>query len=72
MNIIYKTNKEGEENIFGDRFVDNNKNNIELIINGNKNNLIKEYKLKKGENKIKIIKKIKLQIQNICFMNVNH
>ena len=38
INIIYKTNEEDEENIFGDRFVENNKNNIELIINGNKMN----------------------------------
>ena len=30
INIIYKTEKEGEENIFGNRFVENNKNNIEF------------------------------------------
>ena len=51
INIIYKTDKEGNENIFGDKFVENNKNNIELIINGNSSNLIKEYILEKGENK---------------------
>jgi len=32
-----------------------NKNNIELIVNGNKNELIDRYELKKGENYIKII-----------------
>ena len=29
MYIIYKTDKEGEDYIFGDVFVKNNKNNIE-------------------------------------------
>jgi len=66
INIIYKTDKEGEENIFGDKFVENNKNNIDLIINGNKNNLIDKYKLKKGENNIKII--IKNKISNLGHM----
>ena len=66
INIIYKTDKEGIENIFGDKFVENNKYNIELIINGNKNNLIKEYKLKKGRNNIKII--IKNKITNLEYM----
>jgi len=46
--------------------VKNNKNNIELIINGNKNYLIKKYKLKKGENKIKII--IKNKIASLEYM----
>ena len=66
INIIYETNEEGFENIFGDEFVKNNKNNIELIINGNKNNLIEKYNLRKGENKIKII--IKNKIKNLKFM----
>jgi len=43
--------------------VKNNKNNIELIINGNKNELISKYKLRKGENNIKII--IKNKISNL-------
>ena len=59
MNIIYRTDKEGEENIFGDEFVKNNKNNIELIINGNKSNLIEKCEFRKGENYIKIILKNK-------------
>ena len=63
INIIYKTDEEGEENIFGDEFVKNNKNNIELIINGNKNDLIERYKLREGENNIKII--IKNKITNL-------
>ena len=60
MNIIYKTDKEGEENIFGNKFEKNNKNNIKLIINGNKSNLIEKCKLRKGENYIKIINKNKI------------
>ena len=66
INIIYKTNKEGEENIFGENFVKNNKNNIELIINGNKNELISRYKLKEGENNIKI--RIKNKITHLEYM----
>ena len=62
INIIYETDEEGNNNIFGDKFVKNNKNNIELIINGNKNDLIKCYDLKRGVNKIKIIMKKKLLI----------
>ena len=66
INIIYETDKEGNENIFGDKFVENNKNNIDLIINGIKNYLMSKRKLKKGENKIKII--IKKKITNLEYM----
>ena len=68
INIIYKTNKEGEGDIFGKKFVENNKNNIKLIINENENkiDLIRRYKLKKGENNIKII--IKNKITNLEYM----
>ena len=62
INIIYKTDEEGEENIFGDKFVENNKNNIKLIINGDKNDLINRFNLRKGENNIKIIIKNKIII----------
>ena len=55
INLIYYTEKEGIQNIFGEKFVENNKNNIELNINGVKNMLIDKYNLQKGENKIKII-----------------
>ena len=60
INLIYKTNEEGYENIFWNKFVEKNKNNIELIINGNKSELIDRCKLKKGENNIKIIIKNKI------------
>ena len=33
INLIYQTKKEGEERIFGNIFVENNKNNIDLYIN---------------------------------------
>ena len=72
INIIYKTEEKGDENIFGEYFVENNKNNIELIINGEKNDLINRYKLQKGENNIKIIIKNKISNLNICFIIVNH
>ena len=54
INIIYKTDKEGNYNIFGEEFDEKNKDNIELNINGMKNNLINKYDLKKGDNNIKI------------------
>ena len=69
INILYKTDKESEVNIFGKQFVQNNKNNIELVINGNKIDLINRYKLKKGENIIKII--IKNKITNLEYMFYN-
>ena len=58
--IYYYIEKDGEKNIFGENFVENNKEKIELVINGIKNKLVKKYKLKKGENNIQIIVKEKL------------
>ncbi len=49
-----------EVNIFGEKFVEKNINNIDLIINGEKSKLVEKYKLKEGENNIKIIIKNKL------------
>ena len=46
--------------IFGRKFVENNKNNIELVINGIKSELIEEYKLKEGKNIIEMIIKNKI------------
>ena len=66
INLIYNTNKEEECRIFGDKFVDKNKNNIELKINGNKNKLVNKYKLKKGDNKITMI--IKNRIKDLRHM----
>ena len=52
--LIYekKSNEYYSNNIFGKKFVDNNKGTIELIINGEKNELISRYGLKERENKI--------------------
>ena len=49
INLIYKGNNE-EEIIFGEEFVNNNKDKIELKINGENNNLIEKYILKEGDN----------------------
>jgi len=63
--LIYekKSNKYDANNIFGWKFVKNNKDKIELIINGKKNELVDKYELKEGENKIEII--IKNKITNL-------
>ena len=66
INLKYLTKEEKYEKLFGERFVKNNKNNIDLIINGEKNKLIKEYKLKKGLNNIKML--IKNKITNLEYM----
>ena len=66
INIIYECVNENKEKIFGETFVKNNRNNIELEINGIKYNLISKYILKKGENKIKII--IKNKLKNLEYM----
>ena len=62
INLIYNAEEEKECQIFGDKFIEKNRNNIELDINGNKSKLISKYKLKKGDNNIKMIIKIKLKI----------
>ena len=59
MKIAYVAKEEGDYNIFGEQFVKNNKDNIELNINGEKSNLKDKCTLRKGENYIKI------QIKNI-------
>ena len=73
--IIYKTEykielkyecNEGIQQIFGELFVKENKNNMDLIINGNKVDLIDKYKLKQGQNSIILI--IKNKITNLSHM----
>ena len=71
INLIYKVDnkdykKDEEYNIFGYVFAHNNKNNIDLIINGEKSQLVWKYKLKEGENNIKLI--IKNQLTNLDSM----
>ena len=56
--IYYKTNEKDswrDNNIFGWKFVENNKDNIELIINGIKSELIDVFELEEGNNNIQII-----------------
>ena len=71
INLIYISEKEGEENIFGEKFVENNKNKIELIINGIKNNLVNKCKMKKGENNITMIIKNKITNLEEMFSSCN-
>ena len=51
INLKYITKEEKQEYIFGEEFAKNNKNNIELEINGEKSKLVNRYKLIKGVNK---------------------
>jgi len=70
INLIYSNiyyNKLKDEIIFGHEFVENNKNNIDLIINGIKSKLVSKTKLKKWDNKITIIIKNKLVDLNHMF-----
>jgi uncharacterized CHY-type Zn-finger protein len=60
IHLKYMTKKEGNQNIFGKAFVENNKNNISLIINGKKSPLVDEYNLKKGQNTVTVCMKNKL------------
>ena len=61
INIVYSTESEDDYTIFGREFVKINEKKIELRINGKKSKLVNKYKLKKGDNNIKIIIKDKLQ-----------
>ena len=60
INLIYYTEKEDNYNMFGENFVENNKDKIELNINGEKTNLMGVYKLRKGENNMKTKTKNKI------------
>ena len=66
INLKYINNIEGYVNIFGKKFVEINKDNIELIIKNKKNELVSSYKLEKGENNIKMI--INNKINNLSHM----
>jgi serine/threonine protein kinase len=59
----------GENFIFGEKFVEKNKKNIDLIINGEKSELISKYKFKQQEIKVEMI--IKNQIINLEGMFYN-
>ena len=63
INLKYITKEEKEDNIFGAKFVENNINNIELEINGERCKLRGRYNLIKGVNNIKMI--IKNKVSNL-------
>ena len=85
INLIYKANQ-GKHKIFGKRFVENNKYNIKLDINGIESQLIDEFDLKEGDNIIKLIIKNNLtnlesmfndcqelsNIEELKYLNTNH
>ena len=66
INLIYYAKNEGDYNIFGEKFEKNNKDDIELIINGKNNTLISKSSLKKGENLVTMI--IKKNAINLSYM----
>ena len=68
INLIYYNN-EGQIRdcrVFGDKFVENNYNNITVIINGKKNFLQTFYELNQGKNSVQII--IKKPLTNLSEM----
>ena len=79
INLIYDVNEDSYKDIFGskmekvvilgEKFVENNKNNIEIKINGKNCELSYNYKLEMGENNIQII--IKNKIYNLEEMFYN-
>ena len=64
--IIYYAQNNGEFKIFGDKFVDNNKDKIELTINDKNNKLVDKYELRGGDNIIKLL--IKNKLTNLSYM----
>ena len=66
INLTYYAEENGPENIFGENFVKNNNNNIDLFINQTKSSLVSQFILKKGKNDIKII--IKNDLNNLEYM----
>ena len=65
--INLKYEGKGEiEKIFGLEFIEPNKHNLQININGTKSDLVEKYYLKKGENNIKIT--IKNKIMNLSHM----
>ena len=63
LNFEYVTEEQGICDIFGETFVQNNKDNIALIINGKPNKLVDKFTLLKGKNNIKMM--IKNELTNI-------
>ena len=66
LTLKYFVRKKGNYNIFGKEFVQNNKEFIDLIINGKNNPLIDKYELTEGENSITMI--MKDNLTNLSYM----
>ena len=66
INLGYFVKNKGTYNIFGEKFVNNNKNNIKMLIDGNQNKLTSKWEFKKGENIITIL--IKNKLKNLSHM----
>ena len=66
--LVDKNIPEIDINILGKKFVDNNKDNCKLIINGNKLDLCEQYKYKKEEEKLIIILVKERPIKNMSEM----
>ena len=66
INLKYLAKEKGYQDIFGENFVNNNINNINLIINGKKSPLVPRYDLEEGENNVTIC--IKNTLTNLSFM----
>ena len=61
ISMIYKTDSSSNEiKLFGESFIENNKNKVKIIINNKESNLIENLKIKKSKNEK--IYKIKLKI----------
>ena len=71
INLQYTTEESGLYNIFGKKFEENNKDNIELVINDKNSKLISQYQLKEGVNKIKLIMKKRLNNLEYMFYDCN-
>jgi len=66
INLIYFAEREGTYNIFGEKFVKKNKNNIKIVIDGNQDKLTSKWDFKKGENIVTIL--IKNKLKNLSHM----
>ena len=67
INLIYSVKTKGNYNIFGNKFIENNKDNLELKVNGKEKLLAHFCELNPGDNIISIIVKKKLTNLNGMF-----
>ena len=72
INLIYYANYRAYYPIFGDNFVKENKDNIDLLVNGKKNELADKCLLIKGENIITTVTKNKLTDLSCMFKNCQY